>query len=256
MVITSVASSPSDTSRTAPLTAIIFAPSVRTWFFFKRAEVATIILPVWKLPTVFGSISANCFRPSHYRSLNERQTPDIQCLHQRMVGLKCLILVNATALSIAPKSVVDLCSLYDIDRAVETLVKTEPTFHRSSVRSRQAASTTTADERTSVNFLGGVAMTMTTTTLTEDVSNNCQSSGPVGVSDGVMIPRKNIGNLVVEMSAKSTKMTSSSEVSHTGREPWNRVSWSYPVERKRKLPLCKIPRIPVKWTDSLRFQPA
>ena len=32
-------------------------------------------------------------------------------------------------------------------------------------------------------------MTMTMTTLTENVSNNCQSSGPVRVSDGVMTPR-------------------------------------------------------------------
>ena len=27
--------------------------------------------------------------------------------------------------------------------------------------------------------------------LTEGVSNDCQSAGPVGVSDGVMTPRKN-----------------------------------------------------------------
>ena len=35
------------------------------------------------------------------------------------------------------------------------------------------------------------------TTLTDDVSNNCQSSGPAGMSDGVMTPlEKNIGNQV------------------------------------------------------------
>ena len=30
-----------------------------------------------------------------------------------------------------------------------------------------------------------ICVTLTVTTLTEDVSNNCESSGPVGVSDGV-----------------------------------------------------------------------
>ena len=44
-------------------------------------------------------------------------------------------------------------------------------------------------------FAAGARL-LTTTTLTEDVSNNCQSSGPVGVSDSVMTPRKNVGNLV------------------------------------------------------------
>ena len=34
------------------------------------------------------------------------------------------------------------------------------------------------------------------TPLTEDVSNKCQSSGLVGVSDGVVTPRESIGNLV------------------------------------------------------------
>ena len=35
------------------------------------------------------------------------------------------------------------------------------------------------------------SMTMTNTTLTEDVSDSCQSSGPVGVNE----PRQNIGFL-------------------------------------------------------------
>ena len=39
--------------------------------------------------------------------------------------------------------------------------------------------------------LGGrKTMTVTMTTLIEDVSNNCQSSGPVGTGDGVMTHRK------------------------------------------------------------------
>ena len=36
-----------------------------------------------------------------------------------------------------------------------------------------------------------------TPTLIEDGSNMCQTSGPAGMSDGVMTPRKSIGNLVV-----------------------------------------------------------
>ena len=35
-----------------------------------------------------------------------------------------------------------------------------------------------------------VTTTTTTTTLTEDVPNHCQSSGPMGVSDGVLTWRK------------------------------------------------------------------
>ena len=42
-------------------------------------------------------------------------------------------------------------------------------------------------------------MTMTATTLIEDVSNKCWASGPVGMSDGVMTPRENVGNLVERM---------------------------------------------------------
>ena len=38
-------------------------------------------------------------------------------------------------------------------------------------------------------------MTMTVTTPIEDGSNMCQASGRAGMSDGVMTPRKNIGNL-------------------------------------------------------------
>ena len=38
--------------------------------------------------------------------------------------------------------------------------------------------------------------TVTMTTLIEDGSNKCQASGPVGMSDGVITPRKNIGNLI------------------------------------------------------------
>ena len=39
-------------------------------------------------------------------------------------------------------------------------------------------------------------MTMTLTTLFEDGSNMCWASGPLGMSDGVMNPRKFFGNLV------------------------------------------------------------
>ena len=51
-------------------------------------------------------------------------------------------------------------------------------------------------------------MTMTMTKLTEDVSISCQSSGPVGVSDGVMTPQnKNQAKLL-----------------HIGREPQSHLS--------------------------------
>ena len=40
-----------------------------------------------------------------------------------------------------------------------------------------------------------MTMAMTLTTLIEDGSNMCWASGPVGMSDGVMILRRNIGHL-------------------------------------------------------------
>ena len=39
-------------------------------------------------------------------------------------------------------------------------------------------------------------MTITVTTLIEDGSNVCQASGPAGMSDGVMTPRKSVGKMV------------------------------------------------------------
>ena len=53
--------------------------------------------------------------------------------------------------------------------------------------------------------------TMTMTTFIDDVSNHCQSSGPVGISDGVMTPRKKHRTSGGVMSAVGSKKKNSKE---------------------------------------------
>ena len=98
-------------------------------------------------------------------------------------------------------------------------------------------------------------MTMTMTTLTDDVSNNCQSSGPVGVSDGVMKSRKTSEicssderNLLNSLERRSETTVCRDECKVNKKKKRliqakfprteSRLSWSYPVDKFSAFPSC------------------
>ena len=71
---------------------------------------------------------------------------------------------------------------------------------RETMPTQQAATKGTHDDNKTTSPL-------TMTTLTEDVSNNCQSSDLVGVSDGVMTAKKNSGKSGLVMSAIGSRVS-------------------------------------------------